>query len=466
MAADGSDSINPGWADHSRGDLFIAEQRRPHPPDLLAVSAAHTERYPFLLESSAGAAAQSRFDVLLAFPGDAIELDSDAPEAFDFFDALDAAAACEHANAVAGLPFIGGWFLYLGYEMAGQVEPTLTLPRPGESALPLALAVRCPAAIIYDRDTSLLRLIAEDNDHDRVRAMLADLAAAEARSLPAGPIRTDLTEDAPGAYLAQVETAKKLIAAGDIFQANLSRAWRGALYHDTQPARLYSALRRVNPAPFSGLMHWRGAAVASSSPERLLSIDAGVAQVRPIAGTRARGTGADDEATKAMLAHPKERAEHVMLIDLERNDLGRVCEQGSIEVDELMVAESYAHVHHIVSNVRGILRTGIGPGAALRAVFPGGTITGCPKVRCMQIIADLEGVGRGAYTGSFGYLSRCGRMDSNILIRSITQIGQRIVVRAGAGIVADSVAENELEETRAKARGVLRSFLLEGSTCG
>ncbi len=428
--------------------------------------AANTDRYPFLLESSAGAAAQSRFDVLLAFPGDAIELDKDAPQAFDFFDALDAAAAREHAEAVAGLPFIGGWFLYLGYEMAGQVEPTLALPRSDDAGLPLALAVRCPAAIIYDRDNGLLRIVAEDNAHDRVQAMLADLAETEAQPLPAGPIRAELVEDAPDAYLAQVERAKELIAAGDIFQANLSREWRGAMCQDTEPARLYSALRRANPAPFSGLMHWRGKAVVSSSPERLLSIDAGWAQVRPIAGTRARSLGTDDKATNAMLAHPKERAGHVMLIDLERNDLGRVCERGSIEVDELMVAESYAHVHHIVSNVRGRLRTGIGPGAALRAVFPGGTITGCPKVRCIQIIADLEGMSRGAYTGSFGYLSRCGRMDSNILIRSMTQRGRHIVVRAGAGIVADSVAENELEETRAKARGVLRSFLLDGNVCG
>jgi anthranilate synthase component 1 len=147
-----------------------------------------------------------------------------------------------------------------------------------------------------------------------------------------------------------------------------------------------------------------------------------------------------------------------MLIDLERNDLGRVCEAGSIHVDELMSVESYAHVHHIVSNVRGKLRANVSPGEVIRAVFPGGTITGCPKVRCMEIIAELEGVGRGAYTGALGYLDRNGDMDLNILIRTLTLCDGRVRLRAGAGIVADSDAECELEETRAKARGLLRAL--------
>ena len=159
-----------------------------------------------------------------------------------------------------------------------------------------------------------------------------------------------------------------------------------------------------------------------------------------------------------LIANPKERAEHVMLIDLERNDLGRICEPGSVEVDEMMVIESYAHVHHIVSNVRGRLRAGITPGSALRAVFPGGTITGCPKVRCMEIIAELETSPRGAYTGSFGYLNRDGSMDLNILIRTMVLHGTRLRLRAGAGIVADSEPEAELDETRAKARGLLEAL--------
>jgi len=165
---------------------------------------------------------------------------------------------------------------------------------------------------------------------------------------------------------------------------------------------------------------------------------------------------------RELAAHPKERAEHVMLIDLERNDLGRVCEPGSVQVDELMTIESYARVHHIVSNVSGRLRAEVTPVGALRAVFPGGTITGVPKFRCMQIIAELEGIGRGAYTGSLGFLGRDGAMDLNILIRTMTVMGRNIELRAGAGIVADSDPQRELEETRAKARGMLAVFSTSG----
>jgi anthranilate synthase component 1 len=181
---------------------------------------------------------------------------------------------------------------------------------------------------------------------------------------------------------------------------------------------------------------------------------------RPIAGTRPRGaTAADDaELIRSLLESEKERAEHVMLIDLERNDLGRVCAGGSVRVDEYMSVETYAHVHHIVSNVSGRLRQGVSPIAVIRALFPGGTITGCPKVRCMQIIAELEACGRGAYTGSIGYLNRDGSCDLNILIRTITAQGASIRFRAGAGIVADSNPAQELAETRAKAEGLLRAL--------
>ena len=181
---------------------------------------------------------------------------------------------------------------------------------------------------------------------------------------------------------------------------------------------------------------------------------------RPIAGTRPRGdTHEDDTALSAELfGHPKERAEHIMLIDLERNDLGRVCKAGTVEVDEYMVLESYAHVHHIVSNVRGTLMDGVTPGDAIRAVFPGGTITGCPKVRCMEIISDLEHSPRGAYTGSFGYLNTDGSLDLNILIRTMVMRDNIIELRAGSGIVADSVPEAELDETRAKAKGLLMAL--------
>ena len=182
-------------------------------------------------------------------------------------------------------------------------------------------------------------------------------------------------------------------------------------------------------------------------------------QTRPIAGTRPRFPGDDDEhRIRELVGHPKERAEHVMLIDLERNDLGRVCEPGSVHVDELMGVESYTHVHHIVSNVRGRLRDNVTPGQVIAAVFPGGTITGCPKVRCMEIIAELEAEARGPYTGAMGYLNHNGDMDLNILIRSAWLSGTKCELRAGAGIVIDSIGEHELQESRAKAKGLLRAL--------
>ncbi|HEU4516225.1 MAG TPA: chorismate-binding protein, partial [Steroidobacteraceae bacterium] len=224
------------------------------------------------------------------------------------------------------------------------------------------------------------------------------------------------------------------------------------------PAAVYRRLRAANPGAFAGSAALPEFAILSSSPERLVRVRGRHVDTRPIAGTRPRGRHADAAAIAELTGSAKEQAEHVMLIDLERNDLGRICEAGSVQVDEYMVVESYAHVHHIVSNVSGRLREEVEPGDAIRALFPGGTITGCPKVRCMQLIGDLEGVGRGAYTGAMGYLALDGSLDLNILIRTMTLQNGEIELRAGAGIVADSVPERELEETRAKARGLLRAL--------
>jgi anthranilate synthase component 1 len=200
--------------------------------------------------------------------------------------------------------------------------------------------------------------------------------------------------------------------------------------------------------------------IISSSPERLVSVKNGIVETRPIAGTRRRDDDqlSDDALARELLEHPKEQAEHIMLIDLERNDLGRVCRPGTIEVNELMVLETWEHVHHIVSNVRGALQKDKTPVDVLRAVFPGGTITGCPKVRCIEILAEMEQQARGAYTGSLGYINKDGSMDFNILIRTMVRNRDDIVFRAGGGIVSDSIAEKELEETRAKAKGLLKIF--------
>jgi 4-amino-4-deoxychorismate synthase (2-amino-4-deoxychorismate-forming) component I len=430
--------------------------------DLLALHRLNPQRYPFLLQSVAHGSAQTRFDILFAFPGQQIRLDDQSQ---DFLQQLDnhwqAAARDVSAIPQRDLPFSGGWFVYLGYELAGQIEPSLTLPA-ADDGLPGAFAARIPAAVIVDRQQQQSFLIAEPGQEsllDQISADFAQLDVADSVSskaqqpLPA----VNLDEDEPQRYRQGVERIKDYIVEGDVFQVNLSRAWRGRAEHSPQAADIYASLCRNNPAPFAGLALIDDAAVISSSPERLVKVKNGRIETRPIAGTRPRGEQSlSDQNLKAeLLAHPKERAEHIMLIDLERNDLGRVCVPGSMAVDELMVLESYAHVHHIVSNVCGQLRDGVTPGEVIRAVFPGGTITGCPKVRCMEIIAELEGEGRGAYTGAMGYLNHNGDMDLNILIRTITQRGAQIQLRAGAGIVADSHPQKELDETRAKARGML-----------
>jgi anthranilate synthase component 1 len=438
--------------------------------DLLPLAAAHPGRYPALLESAAPGPG-ARWDILFAFPEDDLTLANgglvhDAAGhdcGARFLDALDDAWSSQRDDHPldAGLPFAGGWLLYLGYELAAEVEPSLVLPAAKNSRMPVALALRCPAAILVDRTNGCTWMVAEPGRGELLDAMQRDLDSLPENAFVATdllPLCT-LREDDPRIFLDGVARVHEYLRAGDTFQVNLSRAWQARFDVAPSPAALYAALRAANPAPFAGLLQQPGWSIAGSSPERLLQLRDGLAQTRPIAGTRSRVAGDDDAARIAeLLAHAKERAEHVMLVDLERNDLGRVCVPGSVCVDEMMTVESYAHVHHIVSNVRGRLRADVTPGQAIAAMFPGGTITGCPKVRCMQIIAELEGVARGAYTGSLGYLSRNGNLDLDILIRTMVLESEQVSFRAGAGIVVNSDAERELAETRAKARGLLRAL--------
>ena len=261
-------------------------------------------------------------------------------------------------------------------------------------------------------------------------------------------------------YLNSVAKILDYIREGDVFQVNLSRLWKANLKENVNEVDVYRKLRGENPAPYSAIVKFDQFSIVSSSPERLICTHGDKIETRPIAGTRPRGTTTSTDANlqSELISNHKERAEHIMLIDLERNDLGRICRPGSILVDEFMVLESYAHVHHIVSNVSGKLNKGVTPGQTIKAVFPGGTITGCPKVRCMEIISELEQEARGTYTGSLGYLNHNGDMDLNILIRSLTINDKQVRFRAGAGIVADSVAEQEVDETRAKAKGIIMAL--------
>lgn len=260
------------------------------------------------------------------------------------------------------------------------------------------------------------------------------------------------------AFEAMVRRAQDSIAWGDIFQANLSQrftaAWTGP------PWPLYASLRGINPSPFACLMQSPEGSLVSCSPERLVQVRDGWASARPIAGTRPRGTGPAEDALNILelILSDKERAEHIMLVDLARNDLGRVCEYGSVQVNELMALEEYSHVTHIVSNVIGRMRPDCDAIDVIRAMFPGGTITGCPKVRAMEVIRELEPVGRGWYTGSCGWIGFDGSLDLNILIRTITIAGGRLSFHAGAGIVADSDPTREYYETLDKAAALIEAL--------
>jgi anthranilate synthase component 1 len=434
----------------------------PFAVDPLALHLRNPAAYPFLLQSTASGTPQGRFDVLFAAPGERLVLGdhgrlAGGPAHMEgFLAALDMLWSDQRLDWPLPGPFAGGWFLLLGYELAAEVEPSLRLVTSG--GLPVAVAVRVPVALVRDRQTARAWITAEPGHEAAVNALVRDLDCAGTPSGPAGALLAGpVAEPMPGDFLAAVAAAKDYIRAGDIFQANLSREWRARVVPGVMAGHIYARLRQTNPGPFAGLAVVDDLAVISSSPERLVSRRDERVQTRPIAGTHPRGgdRSADAPTREALLHHPKERAEHVMLIDLERNDLGRVCAAGTVRVDEFMTLESYAHVHHIVSNVSGRLRDDVSPGALIRAVFPGGTITGCPKVRCMAIIAELENRRRGFYTGAMGYLGRDGSLDLNILIRTMVMQSGQLSLAAGGGIVADSEPERELEETRAKAKGML-----------
>lgn len=433
------------------------------PARLLELHARHPERYPALLDSAATGGPLGRFSVLMAAPGARLTLSRDGkiegPGAGGrFCERLNSWWRDERGSAPPEpWPFASGWFLYLGYELAAEVEPTLRLPSSPFGLV--ALAWRMQAALVHDHWQGHSVVFVEAGGEEAAAALAADFEqtnpTAVSSAVPSGQA---VVEDEPALYLEACRRVLEHIAAGDVYQANLARSWRMPMPPGFKTSDIYRRLRAANPGAFAGAAALPGFAILSSSPERLVRVRGRQIDTRPIAGTRPRLASGDAAAIAELTGNPKERAEHIMLIDLERNDLGRLCEAGSVNVDEFMVVESYAHVHHIVSNVSGRLRADVEPGDVIRALFPGGTITGCPKVRCMQLIGDLESVGRGAYTGAMGYLGRDGSLDLNILIRTMTVHEGEIELRAGAGIVADSDPLRELEETRAKARGLLRAL--------
>ncbi|MBS1235634.1 MAG: hypothetical protein H6R46_429, partial [Proteobacteria bacterium] len=348
-------------------------------PDLARLHRLSPSRYPHLLESVAHGTPQARYDVLFAFPGDSLVLESNgtlrhsgAPIAGDFLATFDAnwRTTSMAEQTELPFPFHGGWFVFLSYELARFLEPTLANLPPGND-WPVAVATRFPAAVIRDHENQTTLLVSENSNDDTLNQMERDLRRAESGAGDPGmPVRAaEIEEEDPALYRQRIARILDYIRAGDTYQVNLSRLWRLRLKQRAAAIDLYEQLRRANPAPFAGLMTIDAdRAVISSSPERLVSMRHGRICTRPIAGTYPRSANADEDQAlaQALVRNPKERAEHVMLVDLERNDLGRICRVGSVHTDESLVVESYRHVHHIVSNISGELNAGTTPAQVIR----------------------------------------------------------------------------------------------------
>ncbi|MEJ5210547.1 MAG: anthranilate synthase component I [Burkholderiales bacterium] len=368
-----------------------------------------------------------------------------------------------------GLPrFCGGLVGYFGYDTVRYIERKLAhVAKPDPIGTPDILLLLSEELVVVDSVMGKLYLVvyadpAEAGSHARAQARLDELEAALRAPLtppptPVLPSREATSEFGEAAFREAVVRAKRYIYDGDIMQVVLSQ--RMSQPFAAPPLNLYRALRSLNPSPYMFHCDFGDFHVVGASPEILVRLEGDTVTVRPIAGTRPRGrTREEDEALAAeLLADPKERAEHLMLMDLGRNDVGRVARIGSVRVTENMVIERYSHVMHIVSNVEGRLRDGLDAMDVLRATFPAGTVSGAPKVRAMEIIDELEPTRRGIYAGAVGYLGFNGDMDLAIAIRTAVVKDGTLYVQAGAGIVADSVPENEWQETRNKARAVLRA---------
>ena len=357
------------------------------------------------------------------------------------------------------LPFTGGWLGWLGYDLAWEIE---RLPILNSDPLPFPVACWYePAAFaVLDHAEQVLWLATTiPEELERLEAQLdADFIPSLIHSTNSSPSHLRFLSSSAD-YQQAVERAKQYIQAGDIFQANLSLRFQATVTADSWS--IYRRLQTINPSPFACYWQSPWGVLISCSPERLVQLQGSMAQTRPIAGTRPRGKTPQQEQQLAeeLVTSVKDRAEHIMLVDLERNDLGRVCEWGSVVVDELLMVERYSHVMHLVSNVRGTLRPPNNTVDLIRALFPGGTITGCPKVRCLEIIEELEPVRRSLFYGSCGYLDWRGNLDLNILIRTLllAREGKAMIPRyrvwgqVGAGIVADSDPEWEWQESLHKA---------------
>ena len=471
------------WSQASAWVPVLGEKRVPRlRPALLFKELFGTSREAFLFESGKGPESISRYS-LMGIPNTSfVRIEEQAstfnrngttgPVKGSVQEGWDHLNFCCETLYFAHLPhFWGGWVGYIAYEAGISFE---NLPRReyNDLDLPDAWFMQVDRLVLYDHETKLLKYIIAVQSRDdatkyeyfveeiknfwkQIDTVLSngnvfgeESVTNTVPNLPINGLHSNLS---PKEYMDRVRQAKVYIGEGDIYQANIAQRFETAF--DGDSLELYLRLRTINPSPFSGYLRFHDFTIVSSSPERLIRVQDRLLETRPIAGTRPRGDNPEKDRTLALelLLNEKERAEHLMLVDLERNDMGRVCEVGSVQVTSLMFLERYSHVSHIVSNIQGWLRSKTTVLELLKAVFPGGTITGCPKIRCMEIIHELEPSNRGPYSGSFGYIGFSRQMDLNIIIRTILVKDGKAWFHVGAGIVADSDPKQEYQETLDKA---------------
>ncbi len=444
-----------------------------------------TGPYSFLLESVEGGETVGRYSFVGINPrlvvrakGNLVEIirPDAAPTRFESqqpMDALRQIMRTYHFVPDSSLPpFCGGAVGYVAYDAVRYLEE-IGNAATDDLGLPDLYFMVTGTVLIFDHVRHRLQILSNalvDEAHPPEAAYaqavenilsLRDQLRAPLQATPVSPASAPaslVSNFSQEAFEKVVERCKEYIRAGDIFQVVISQRFSVPL---TVPAfDVYRALRAVNPSPYMFYLQFDHLALAGSSPEILVKLSGDRVQLRPIAGTRRRGATREEDLAleRELLADEKERAEHIMLVDLGRNDCGRVCDYGSVTVDDLMVIERYSHVMHIVSNVIGKLRQGLDAFDVFNAAFPAGTVTGAPKIRAMQIIEELEPVRRGPYAGAVGYFSFNGNLDSCITIRTVVIAGEKAYIQAGAGIVADSVPENEYRETINKATALMRAL--------
>ncbi|HDL77859.1 MAG TPA: anthranilate synthase component I, partial [Lentisphaerae bacterium] len=396
-------------------------------------------------------------------------------EGTDPLDALRDVLAGYQAVPDPELPrFFGGAVGYISYDWISQVERRVPLSRGEGLGWPDMVFMIADTLVIFDHVRHTIRIVADahvqgdpdrayDQAAERIEGVYRQLTSPVSYRLAEAPTRPQVdvhfrSNMEPQQFKAAVQRVREYISAGDVIQVVLSQRFEAP--GNVDPLSAYRALRSLNPSPYMFFLELGERSMVGSSPEVHVRCEEGNVEIRPIAGTRPRAEDpAEDERLAAeLLADPKERAEHIMLVDLARNDIGRVCSYGSVRVPELMVIERYSHVMHIVSDVVGRLAPAKDMFDVMRATFPAGTVSGAPKIRAMQIIAELETVRRGPYAGAVGYFSFNGNLDSCITIRTILFDRGTAYVQAGAGIVADSDPEREYEETCNKARGMLKAL--------